>query len=335
METFFVADVGGTKSDLAIFSRDEERNPLVTQRYENGDFDGPEQIFDDFLTQHDPHPKHGCVAIAGPVRGNEVALTNLPWVLNANRLEKVFGFEKLFFINDLTAVASSIPVLQGETELYTLQPGKGESEQSEICGIIAPGTGLGEGLLVRCGDSVLVRGSEGGHCDFAPVDEVQLRLLEWMQREQMPVSYEMLASGSGLPNLFRFCHEYLAIPVIPDIDKRMVGVEDITPLIVTGALQPVPCPCCRKTIELFLAILGSEAGNMALKIFCLGGIYLGGGILPRLTGRISFNGFLAGFRAKGQMSSLMQDFPIHLILRPDAALLGAARLCWDILNKKM
>lgn len=328
METLFIADIGGTKSDLAIFPAGSECRPLAFKRYINANFSDPIQVIDEFLDECGWKPEFGCLAVAGPVRGDTVTLTNLSWELNGGQLRGRYGWGKVLFINDLTAVSCSILELQGDADLQTLQPGTGEG--GEIYGIIAPGTGLGEGFLARCGKKYIVQGSEGGHCDFAPVDQEQLTLLDWMQQRKMPVSYEMLISGSGLPNLYRFCSEYLKVPSSENVTEEIDQAAEKTPLIVSGAVRQKPCPLCSKTIDLFLSILGSEAGNLALTLLARGGIYLGGGILPRLVGQVSFDGFLAGFRAKGRMASLMPDFPVYLIIRSDAALLGAGRFARDI-----
>jgi len=315
-----VADVGGTKSDLAIFAAGDYRQPLFQKRYENDDFTEVKDVIEDFLSECQYQPELACLALAGVVRGTICTMTNLPWELDSEKLEKIFGLRKVILINDLTAVSSSVDCLQGE-DLFTLQQG---GNGGDICGIVAPGTGLGEGLLVRFGDKSLACGSEGGHVDFAPIDREQLQLLTWMQQKEMPVCYETLVAGPGLQNLYNFCTDSLGIAESTTVKEKLPGALDKTPIIIEGALQAEPCAACVKSVELFLSILGSEAGNLALKLYAKGGIYLGGGILPRLVHRVSFDGFLQSFRAKGKMSQLMEEFPIHLIMRTDAALLGGA-----------
>ena len=204
-----------------------------------------------------------------------------------------------------------------------LQIQAGCAQDGEVRGIVAPGTGLGEGMLVEVGGQLFARGSEGGHTDFAPVDEEQLALLSWMQKKIRPVSYEMLISGPGLANLYDFCKEYQQIQESAWIVEAMRGMKDRIPVIVGGAIHDAPCPLCSRVVELFLSILGSEAGNLALKLYARGGIYLGGGLLPRLVGHVEFDGFLQSFHAKGLMSGLMKEIPVSVILRKDAALIGA------------
>ncbi len=322
MATLLVADIGGTKSELAINRGIGSDAVLLQKRFINADFTGFEEIAELFLAEIDYVPLVACIAVAGVVSGEIAILTNLPWRIDCRLLEQRFGFQRVLLINNLTAVCSSLPELCAD-DLFELQAGAGSGGQ--VRGVIAPGTGLGEGMLVEVGGQLLARGSEGGHTDFGPVDKEQLALLSWMQEREKPVSYEMLIAGPGLANLYEFCRKYYKIPETPSIVDDMARAQDRIPFIVGGAIAAQPCPLCRRAIELFLAILGSEAGNLALKLYAKGGMYLGGGILPRLMGQVSFDGFLENFRDKGGMSGFMKNIPVYLILRKDAALLCAVR----------
>lgn len=326
MKTLFVADVGGTKSELAVFAMHGTVGsaPLVQRRYINARFSGIMDIAQDFLAACRHRPSSACLAVAGVVTGRTVSLTNLPWVIDSDLLEKRFGFEQVVLINDLTALCSSLDILQ-PADLLQIQAGAGP--RGEVRGVVAPGTGLGEGLSVALGGQLFARGSEGGHADFAPVDEEQVALYSWMRKNTRPVSYEALIAGPGLARLYDFCRKYHQIPQSPWIVEEKNRAKDPIPVIVGGALGTVgeaPCPLCCRVVELFLSILGSEAGNLALKLYARGGIYLGGGILPRLTGKFTFDGFLKSFHAKGLMTHLMKEIPVSLILRKDAPLIGAA-----------
>jgi glucokinase len=323
MATLFAADIGGTKSDLAIFEQQTGMalRPLARRRYSNALFTGIEEIITLFLGECHHLPQFACIAVAGVVIGERVRLTNLPWAIDCRLIEERFGFHKVLLINDLTAVAAALPLL-GPDDLAEIQAG--DIGGGEIRGIIAPGTGLGEGLLVEVGGRLFARGSEGGHCDFAPVDGEQLALLAWMRKKTSPVSYEMLIAGPGLAHLYDFCKEFHRLPETAAIALAMGRAEDRIPIIVDGAVRSDGCRLCRRVIDLFLSILGSETGNLALKLYARGGMYLGGGILPRLVGKVSFAGFLRSFRDKGAMAELMAAIPVHLIKKQDAALLGAA-----------
>jgi glucokinase len=334
MATLLAADIGGTKSELAIFSKESsDLSWLLKKRYSNVEFNGIEEILEDFLADLELPPQLACLAVAGPVSGDKATLTNLPWKIDCHLLEKRFGFQQVVLINDLTAVCRSLPLLD-PADLYEIQAGCGKG--GEVRGVLAPGTGLGEGLLVEFAGQLYVHGSEGGHTDFGPVDAEQLALLAWMQKKSRPVSYEMLIAGPGLANLYDFCREYHQIQESAWIVEAMAKATDRIPVIVAGAtgkIGDISCPLCRRVVDLFLSILGSEAGNLALKLYARGGIYLGGGILPRLMGQLSFDGFLKSFHDKGPMSHFMRDIPVFLILRKDAALVGAACFARQELEK--
>ncbi len=322
--TLLAADIGGTKSELAVFPLESPgANSLFQRRYLNTGYVNVEEIIERFLAECDHLPGFASIAVAGVVSEERARLTNLPWDIDARRLEQRFGLERVLLLNDLTAVAGSIARL-GPHDLLEIQAGS--DLRGDIRGIIAPGTGLGEGFLLETSGKMYAQGSEGGHTDFAPVNDEQQELLTWMRRRRSPVSYEMLVAGPGLANLYEFCREYHHIPESKMIAEAMNQVEDKIPIIVGGAVGKKKCLLCSKAVELFLSILGSEAGNLALKLYARGGMYLGGGILPRLTGKVSFAGFLEGFNSKGVMSDLMREIPVHMILRADAALFGAACL---------
>ncbi len=326
MTIVLAADIGGTKSELALFPlAGGEKEVLRQERYANADFSCIEEIIDHFIRESGQRPQYACLAVAGLVSGSKAQMTNLSWRIDCRLLEARFGFKRALVINDMTALSSSLTMLQ-PGDLLTIQPGDGLG--GEVRGILAPGTGLGEGFVVELGGRQFVRGSEGGHSDFAPVDEEQLDLLGWMRQRVTPVSYETLIAGPGLARLYDFFRDCYHIPESTWVAEAMAGADDRVPAIVDGVTAGTgeqSCPLCRKVIELFLSVLGSEAGNPALKLYARGGIYLGGGILPRLIGKVDFAGFLDAFRAKGRMSGLMQKIPVYLILRSDAALLGVAR----------
>ncbi|MBV5305127.1 MAG: glucokinase [Desulfobulbaceae bacterium] len=325
MTLLLAADIGGTKSVLAIFdlTGDLRAAPLCQAVYANRDFSGLDALATFFLQQAGVKPEYACLAVAGVVRHGRAAMTNLPWEMSESEIARRFGFKRVWLINDLTAVCASVPFLQGDDylELQT-----GAPEPAGVRAVIAPGTGLGEGFLVQVGDQLLARGSEGGHCDFAPIDSTQNELLAWVRRRYPgePISYEMLCSGMAIPLLYAF-FKASGMPESAAIREALEAVVDQTPVIVGGAIDSrTPCPLCTKTMDTFLAILGAEAGNLALKLYSTGGLYIGGGIMPRLVGRLSFAPLLAAFNHKEKMEALMQSIPVRLITRKDAALLGAA-----------
>lgn len=323
MSHLLAADIGGTKSDLALFDlrQGAAAPPLYQRRYQNSTFPRFDILLSDFLSgipQQDS--LHGCFGVAAVVHRGQARLTNREWTLDQRGLREGFGFKKLTLINDLTALCSALPLLD-KSHLLPLQ--EGQKIDGGIQAVIAPGTGLGEGFLQVQPNCFLPQGTEGGHCDFAPLTREQSALLSFMQRDHESVSYELLCSGIGLPNIF----DFLTSTDGPRDQKRctiIANSHDRTPAIIAGTLSGSPCPLCTKTLTIFLEILGAEAGNLALKTFATGGIFLGGGILPRLVGHISFEPFLKYFNRKEKMTSLMETFPVHLILKNDAALLGTA-----------
>lgn len=321
MTLLLAADIGGTKTDLALFDDDLSLSaPRHQRRYRNADFAVFDHLLSDYLQTCTMQPKFACIALAGVVTGERVRMTNLSWTFDGPALAARFHFEHLCLINDLTALAAAVPSLRAE-DIREIQGGC--SSPGEVCALIAPGTGLGEGMLLKQGSTLFARGSEGGHGDFAPTNEEQIALLEFARQEIQHVSYESLIAGPGLGRLYRFCRQYHHIRGDEEVAAAMAGVSDSIPLLLEAALRDKFCPLCRKVVELFLAILGSEAGNLALKLYARGGVYLGGGLLPRIYGKVSFAGFLEAFWAKGAMRELMGTIPVQLIMRGDAALLGA------------
>ncbi len=323
METILAADIGGTKCEVAVFPLEgDDYQPLAVNRYPSRRYGGIAEIIAVFLEETGFHPECACLGVAG-VTGRETAtVTNLPWVIDSRRLADTFGFSRIALLNDMTSVCASIAIL-GDRDWLELQPGDGEG--GEMAAVIAPGTGLGEGLLFRSEEVFFPRGCEGGHADFAPVDEEQQELLRWMLRRGGPVSCEDLIAGPGIPLLYDFLLQSGGVAESSEVHALIMEAADRTPVIVDAAIRDLPCPLCRRTVELFLAILGSEAGNLALKLYAKGGVYVGGGIVPRLIGRLPFTGFLDNFRRKGKMEQLMASFPVRLITRRSVALLGVAR----------
>ena len=323
MTHMLAADIGGTKSDLAIFdlSQTPDNPPLCRQRYSNNSYTDFDELLRAFFEKAEiQKPEYACLGVAAVVQCGTAKLTNRDWEINEQSLRETFGFREVTLINDLTAICSALPVLK-ENDLLQIQQGRVEDDG--IQAVIAPGTGLGEGFLVNRNSSFSPQGSEGGHCDFAPLNQEQLKLLGYLQQKHTAVSYELLCSGIGIPNIFDFL---ASTDIKRDTEhfKRIAAATDKSPIISEGAFSDTPCPLCVKTFSLFLEILGAEAGNLALKTYSTGGLFIGGGILPRIAQHVSFDAFLKAFRQKEKMEALMERIPIHLILKNDTALIGTA-----------
>ncbi|MEN8189773.1 MAG: glucokinase [Thermodesulfobacteriota bacterium] len=316
------ADIGGTKSELALFDLQSFPNGVIHHSYYlNAQFDRLEQLIDDFINRAPVQPDVACLGAAGLVSNGSATMTNLKWTFSEEQLGSDFSLSRVRLINDLTAVCAGATLLD-ETDCITLQ--EGEPEETGLKGVIAPGTGLGEGMLLQRDGALFAQGSEGGHCNFAPMNEEQKSLLNWMHDKYQTVSYEMLCSGVGIPNLYHFFKARMRKDNEVVEEGSALG-KDITPLIVENGLKNTPCPVCRCCLETFLAILGAEAGNLALKLYCRGGLFIGGGILPRLHGKISFSPITESFVDKGQMAHLLKKIPLRLIMKKDIALYGTVQ----------
>jgi len=319
-EQFLAVDIGGTKTEVGLFhSGDPSFTPVVKKRYSSRQAGGVEEIINDFLDGNKIRCQAISLGVAGVVDKQSARVTNLPWQIHRDNLASL-GFTAVSMINDMTAVAASLPLL-ADDDLYCLQRGTGSSDS--VRAVLAPGTGLGEGFLLFSKDLYFPRGTEGGHVDFAPVDQEQRKLLEWMSAASLEtVSYEMVCAGPAIPILYDFYRDQ-GMAENPEIQGRLLQRTDRTPVIVEGAISG-SCALCEKSVELFLKILGREGANLVMKLYATGGLFLGGGILPRMVGSFSLVPFLKSFHFPGPMASLLASTPIHIILRPDAALLGTA-----------
>jgi glucokinase len=314
-------DVGGTKTVLALFAGAPETDQAVVERtYASRDYGDLESIIASFLAETDRPVVRASFAVAGPIAGARARVTNLPWEIDAQRIAGRFGLEQAVLINDLEAIARSIPHLS-PLDLLTLHPG--ERDPHGPLAVIAPGTGLGEAYLTWNGTGYTTRPSEGGHADFAPNDGLQAELWAFLREEFGHVSVERVASGSGIPNIYRFLRDRRGTEETAKLAERLNDAADPTPLIVSAAVEKRSA-LCEETLRTFVSILGAEAGNLALKILATGGIYLAGGLPPRILPFLQDEGFLETVRAKGRLAPLLERIPVHVILNPRAALLGAA-----------
>jgi glucokinase len=315
-------DIGGTKTDLAVFSPERgPREPLAQERFASDDFPGLGELAGAFLARANLPVRHACFAVAGPVVGSRARLTNLPWVLDGEALRDTLRLRSVRLLNDLEATAHAVPLL-GAGDLHTLH--QGAAAPGGAIAVIAPGTGLGEAFLTWDGAAYRAHPSEGGHCDFAPLDARQAGLLRSLQDRFGHVSYERVCSGVGIPNVYDYLRDSGHAPESPEVAARLAAAEDRTPLILESALDPNrPCPLCAATLETFVAVLGAEAGNLALKVLATGGIYLAGGIPPRILPALGGGRFLQALRAKGRFTEVLGGVPVHVLLH-QVALLGAA-----------
>jgi len=315
-------DIGGTKTILVLYSLEASGlKPLRKETYASQSFENLESILDAFRHSHPEPIGQAALAVAGPVLGGHATVTNLPWTIEAHLLEERFSIPRVILLNDLEALATVVPHLEA-VDLRTLAGGRGLP--GGVIAVVAPGTGLGQAFLTRSvAQQYIAHPSEGGHSDFAPADEVQIRLLQYLLQEFPHVSVERVCSGTGIPYIYRFLRDDSGIAEESWMVDRLAKVDDPTPLIIQAAVDR-KSKLCAHTLEMFASILGAEAGNLALTLLSTGGVYLGGGIPPRILPFLEGGAFLSAFLRKGRFASFLATVPIHVILNSDSVLLGAA-----------
>ena len=326
--TCLAGDVGGTKTNLALFTEESGiREPLHERTLPSGSFETLEELVEEFLRGTDVRPGRAAFGVAGPVVEGEAHITNLPWRISETRLAERLGLDRVALVNDLVAIAKSVPVLGGE-DLQTLNTG--EPVETGPIAVVAPGTGLGEAYLVWHRDGYHAYPSEGGHADFAPLDAEQMELLSYMQPKVGHVSYEYVCSGTGMAYLYRFLRDTGRVHAPPEVDHAVSEAEQPTRAIFERAFgTEEPAEICVETARLFARILAAEAGNMALKVLSLGGVYLGGGLPPRMLSVLREPFFMERFREKGRFERIVSKFPVHVMMNSKTALYGAAEVCRD------
>jgi glucokinase len=319
-------DIGGTKTVLALFDAEEgaaliTRHPVQERTFPSQQYQSLELIVEEFLGECDYSITAGSFGVAGPVVGNRAEVTNLPWVIEAAALRERFGF-RIHLLNDLEALATAVPHLQA-TDLVTLN--EGQEVVHGAIGVIAPGTGLGEAFLVWQRDRGCYESypSEGGHCAFGPTTPLQLEMLNYWLPRMGHVSYERVCSGIGIPNIYAFLRETERYAEPAWLGEQLNEAADLTPVIVKAAVTG-EAEICAATLELFMEILGDQAGNLALTVLATGGIYLGGGIPGRILPQLQKGPFMQFFQDKGRFSDMMSHIPVHIIYNPKVALYGTA-----------
>lgn len=314
-------DIGGTKTALGVYTPERgPRSPLVRDSFPSDDYPSLEAVVSAFLSRHDVWLDSACFDVAGPVVGGRAKVTNLPWSIDAESMRRAFGLRAVHLLNDLEALAHAVPRLE-PADLYTINEGKAVPGGS--IAVVAPGTGLGEAYLTWDGTRYRAHPSEGGHSDFAPASEREDGLLRFLRGRYGHVSTERVVSGLGISNIYDYLREMSRVPEVPGVAARMEGAEDRTPIIVEAAVKG-ESPLCAAALDLFVDALGAEASNMALKVLSTGGLYLGGGIPPRILEALEHGPFMESFLDKGRMREVLEPMPVLVIMEPGAALMGAA-----------
>ena len=313
-------DVGGTKCNLALFAeRDGKLEFVYRRRFASKEFAQFDLIVKEFSRQAAPYLNDQKVTaagfgVAGPVVNNRIHATNLPWVVDADTLARELAVEPIVLMNDLGATGHSLEHLPPEDFCVLNQgtPVKGGTRA-----LLAAGTGLGEGILFWEGRRYKVVPSEGGHTDFAPRTDQQIELLRFMRRRYPQVSWELILSGRGFRTLHEFIAPSVKHPIFEDPDA------DPAPYITKSAVDK-SCPVCVEALDLWTTIYGGEAGNLALKVLALGGVYVAGGIAVKILSKMQDGAFFASFKDKWHFTAMLEDVPVSIVLNESAPLIGAA-----------
>lgn len=314
-------DIGGTHARLAFFNVDNDRFRLLAASvYPSREHASLDEIVVKFMQASGLKPDLACFGVPGPVRNGRVETSNLPWIIESKRLSDELNVPSAGLINDLEAEAWGIQALEAD-DVVSLNQAKGFLAGNQA--VIAAGTGLGQAGLYWDGVQHRVFACEGGHSDFAPRDELEIELLRYLQTRYGHVSYERVVSGPGLLNIYRFLRDTKRGAEPPRLTDNMLH-EDPAAVICREGIAST-CPLCEQSVDIFVSIFAAEAGNLALKLLATGGIFLGGGIAPKMLPKLAGPLFMHAFVNKGRMQTLLESIPVKVIVNERAALLGAAR----------
>lgn len=312
-------DVGGTKVHLALYDFVNGKLKYTRDKQHPAkEYSGLEEIVKEFLGAE--KVTAACFGVPGPVRDGRLRLTNLPWTLDSRELSASLGIEHVFLINDLEANGYGVAELSAD-QVFTLS--EGDTAQMGNRALIAAGTGLGEGYLVWNGHSHTPYPSEGGHTDYAPRNEDEIDMLRFLkQKYNGRISFERVVSGQGLTNIYEFLREVRGMEEPAWLAERMAQQDPNA--VITELALAAKSEICEKTLDMFVSAYGAEAANLALKVLSVGGLYVGGGIAPRILDKLKDGTFMRAFTDKGRLSQLLVNMPVRIILESRAALMGAA-----------
>ncbi len=312
-------DIGGTKTRLAIYAPESGLTPVTQATFRSASYSSLEAVVEDFMDQVRLPVERAIFGVAGPVVTGRSSTTNLPWVISETTMQETLGFQQVRLLNDLEATAYGVPNL-APSDLAALND---TEPQSGTKVVIAPGTGLGEAVLFYHDGHYHVIPSEGGHADFAPKNLFEIRLLRHLMGKFGHVSYERVCSGSGLPNIYGYLKKQGFAEETPEMKRALKRAADPTPIIVQKAMAG-ECELSIATLNAFVSILGAEASNLTLKVMATGGVYLGGGIPPKILSKLKDGTFMAAFVNKGRFAEMLAQIPVYVILNEQTALFGAA-----------
>ncbi len=326
-------DIGGTKTVLALYDAGADGlTQVAKQRYACGDYDDLHDMIADFIAAHgynDAAIDCACLGVAGPIKDNRCVVTNLPWIVDARELGDYFGIERVKLLNDLEAIACAVPHLQGD-DLEVLNDG--DHDPAGAIAVIAPGTGLGEAYLTCRDGRYSAHPCEGGHTEFAAKSELEFELRNYLAGKYGHVSYERVASGGGIAEIYEFLRDEGHHKETDELRREIEQEGDPAPVIQRHLSGSAALDICAETMRIFIEVLGAELGNMALKVLARGGIYLAGGIPPKILPLLKDGRFMRAVLDKGRMSALVQDMPLWVVVGKDPGLRGAAMHALEITN---
>ena len=313
-------DVGGTKTYLATYQpQDSGFEPLFETRYTTRDYADTSALLAAFIEESGHAPQRIVLGVPGPVRQLPVRAVNLPWIIDPEQIKRSLGIDEVHLLNDLQATSYGTRALR-EDDLYTLNAGEPDAEGNVA--VIAAGTGLGEGGLVWTGQRHVSIASEGGHSTFSPSGDIEIELARYLSRQFDHVSWERVVSGPGLASVYDFLRERQ--PERESAWLRDAMAEGDRSNAIAHAALEERCELAGEAMDFFVYLYGCEAGNLALKLMSTGGLFIGGGIAPKILTRLQQSRFMEGFLHKGRMRQALESVPVHVVLNDKTALLGAA-----------
>ena len=329
---FLVGDIGGTKTNIAILdSHDGEFNTIFEKSFLSKDYDSLRTIVKKVIDDNGEKFKitHACFGVAGPVKDGLCDATNLPWLVDSKKIAEVLNLNRsrVCLLNDLEAAAYGIEILK-DKDFYVLNSGD-EQAQGNKC-LLSAGTGLGESIIFWDGKNYKPCASEGGHTDFAPKNKIEIDLLLYLINKYGRISYERILSGPGLLNVYNFFKD-TAYQNTPAWLKERFKNEDPSAVISEIGMAKKE-ECCEKALDLFISIYGAEAGNLALTALATSGVYIGGGIAPKILGKIKEGAFMQAFTHKGRLSVMVSHMPVKVILNDKIPLFGCANYLTNLFS---
>ena len=315
-------DIGGTNTRLALFELENDQlKQIEIDVFPSGEHASLKEIVSKFTAQHDIQVESACFGVAGPIKDGKSQVSNLPWLVDSNILASLLDLKQVRLVNDLEANAHGIPAL-GSEDFVTLC--EGSKNPTGNAALISAGTGLGEAGLFWDGDCFHPFASEGGHADFAPRNELEMEMLSHMLKSSDHVSFERFLSGPGLVNIYEFLVQRDNGKQPDWLQKELADGNQAA--VISKAALDNRNDVCVQSLDMFVSIYASEAANLALKVLATGGIFIGGGIAPKIIEKLKGSAFKESFLAKGRMASLLKDIPVKVIMNDKTALLGAARV---------